>query len=242
MESFCDLNEVRYSNPMSLTIDGQPYAVATNGFVLVLVQAENEFVDVSKALSETSKESIVTWFNLARSGMPTPLASIKEWAGPSGVKEEEPCTQCDASEKVTCTWCHGRKRTICECDCGDQHNATCDQCDGSGKIPCPRCQNPYGQRPPVRIGWFLDRSFDRERFTQALFRFNDEIVKIHLQEGHLAPVHISGSDWHVTLMPMRLDDPELYKDAPHWRERDAWCRVVAHGVAGRLKPRRVFFV
>lgn len=207
LNALCHPVRVNMNTPKSIMIDGDLHALASDGSVLVTVKGENEFPPFE------SVGVVREFFSLAQAGRSADLASIKAWAGPPSINDQKRCDRCNSKGRITCTQCRGSGEVRCICpDCDHEHEAECDMCDGDGQMKCPSCQ-PSGPIP-VRYGRFCEKWFNRELFARALHRFSDAHVKVYVCQENLAPVHIAGSGWHASIMPLNMD--RRIDDAPEW--------------------------
>lgn len=203
----CDPFRPNLDAPKSIMIDDELHALATNGSLLVIVKGTNEFQPF------TQIDMVRKFVSLAKAGRRADLASIQAWAGPPSTKDPKDCEKCGSKGQITCTECNGSGEVRCTCpDCEHEHGAECDMCNGYGTMQCPYCKAPGTIN--VRRGLFCGKWFNRELFARALRKFSDEYVKVYVCQENLAPVHIAGSGWHASIMPLNMD--RRIDDAPEW--------------------------
>jgi len=207
-------------HPMRVVIGETPYAVATDGAMLVAVRADSDLEPAGRHAA-TIEENFREYLEGEPKGKPIDLASLKEWCGGPNWPGDKDCPECKGKGRATCDVCDGVGYVTHTCDyCDHEHEGRCLDCDGSGEMECDRCggSGKDGYVPPTRPGWLGDMLVNRELLARALDRFSDRTVHVDesIDRRAYPTVVVYGPDWRVILMGMRpsLFDPKERKGWP----------------------------
>lgn len=125
--------------PLALSVDGAPYIVATDFYVMVAVASEclpGTFTDAPEALSGP----IVSWLTeQATAKCVVSMETLRAFA--DGVKADPKCDDCGGTGRSDCRRCDTSGVCQCECgQCGDSHRRECVECRGRGDVRCVSCR------------------------------------------------------------------------------------------------------
>lgn len=209
-------SDPRYSqgfvhHPVRATVNGLPWAIATNGHIFVAVREvkPSEFPQAEAAEIPT----LAKFLTDHGSGTRGNLAKLRAWCGPPQKPTTVRCPTCGGPGRVQCQECTGTGRAPYECPlCGGEHKANCEKCK-NGRIDCPKCKGTgtvyrlskigYGRIGPALI--------NRALLGRALAHLPGKTVAIAVFSP-TAPLYVDGPNWRIVLMPM---DSSVTR-APKW--------------------------
>lgn len=205
-----------FQSPFGVDVDGDRYAVATTGSVLVAIKADFELTTLD---TRSVPSRISEWSRLVRAnGKRINLSSLRVWAGTK--TEPESCEKCGGAREITCRLCKGRRWVECEClGCGDLHDVECDECT-DGKEPCPECTS--GGHIPVKLGKINGWLFNSELVARALAIIESDTALFWLQAcGDHGILYLGETNWLVVIMGMRHRDGNEKRPIPTWSSEEA---------------------
>jgi hypothetical protein len=194
-------DRVGLEEPWTITFNGTPHTVATDGYLLVLIVGNHGFSPspmprmYDSVIGRGVPRSAPTIFPI-EDALETLCADISR----------DPCKGCRNSGQVECTSCDGEGSWSCECsDCHNSHIAACDECDGRGWNPCT-CgrQSKDGTVERVCIG---DAQFNRHVLTKFLPYVPLGGVVTWQQDDPMKVAVLRASDMSAFVMPIRPVDP-----------------------------------
>ena len=181
MQALCPDDEFRpdLAKPFLVTVDGEAWAVATNGHGLLALRQENTFAPgsekrvagVTKLLQDAKAASLES----------LDFVALRQW--------------CATRFRPNCDACHGSGTAPCACPaCGHAHTAVCGVCELT-----------EGTSGHGRAGRFHGRRVNRGIVANWLGWLPPDAV---VRGGHAAPhpetpIVFAGDDWFVLVMPTR---------------------------------------
>jgi hypothetical protein len=193
--------------PYTISLDGVPHSVATDGLRMVLVPGEHGFPAAPSEVERRFHD--IFGYQPKAAPVTLSLAELKQFCGVP--VESRTCATCHDSGMVECSDCGGEPQ-MCECPCcNNQHDIECLRCRDRGETPCPDCKGDFSKPQPARFG--VDY-FDRSLLARSLQNLSGETVTWQFDRGSRRHVILRTQEWTLFVVPtvvgeVPLDVPEF---------------------------------
>lgn len=182
-------NRIHLRHPFSAVINGIPYAVATNGHGLVMIEGEYGLapgkIDIAKLLIEKPAGPLT---------IETTIEKLKAWCGDPLFPDD--CKLCEGKNEIPCQDCGGQGFVDCY-HCGQE--MPCDSCDGEKTEDCPE-HNIVKKAEYGRIGKV---PINKKLLARFIYGLNGPAT---IAVGYApSAIQIHGYGWRVLIMPMHED-------------------------------------
>lgn len=198
-------DSVRYTwmhTPFSMDLDGEPWAVATDGRSMAAVRGARD-IPASDEGAQMCRDLLA---------LPPPagdfdVAALLAWCGPAVTSQ--PCTTCGGTPPKKCAECEGTGSVECRCStCDDEHEADCPRCNGKCG-GCIDCDDTGRGGPPMRPRRLTpDSVFDANCLAIALLAVGADGGTGQWSIAGIGLVRLATPGWRVVAMPLSRTEPD----------------------------------